>query len=429
MVDLPTSWLALGAFATAVAAGWSTLQQWGSWLIQIPFGRCRLENASTSYFLARKVWRFNPCLNFDTARITPRGVSKVAVLSHRGVQPGKTLEFCLYGWCPIFISSGDLSHIWFIRGTLDPFKLAVDTALELDRASREICANARHEVRIVHGSGSVWSRSSKGKEGSDVAPQDRGRNPMAQPSVDGWYMACSDTINVAREEMFATGQTTASLYSLPAEMVSVYAQIKNWVESESWYLEHHVPWRIGTLLTGKPGVGKSTFVFWLAQRHSLPVHVFDLATMSNGEFISAWRDASRQAPCIVLLEDFDGVFDGRTNLAGELGGGLTFDCLLNALCGASDAHGIALFVTSNHPEKLDDAMRYRPGRIDIEKEVPGLDEAGLVNLVTKLVDDPDSQKSILGLNLVGRPAAEVKAHCIKVALQDKHKKDAHVQSC
>lgn len=419
------SWLAIGAFATAIAAGWSTIQQWGSWFIRVPFGCFNLAAAPASYFMARKAWRFNPFFQFEGRYIRPKGVARVAAMRYRGLWSSVTPELCVFRGVPLLVIVSESGVIfWYIRGTLDPAALAVEAIEEADAASRRLSAEARYEVRVVHGSGSVY-----GRENSKVTPS-ASRGPATTPMADwnrtdGSYLACSDVLNAKRQDLFDTGENGASLYALPAEMLPVYNQIRNWVESEAWYREHHVPWRIGTLLTGQPGTGKSTFVFWVAEKHKIPVHVLDLATMSNNEFLGAWREAARYAPCIVLLEDFDGVFHGRTNVAGELGGGLTFDCLLNALSGACDANGIALFVTSNHPEKLDDALRFRPGRIDIEKEVPGLDEAGLRNLVEKLVDEPASRESILGLDLVGRPAAEVKALCIKVALQDKHKKDSY----
>jgi hypothetical protein len=422
--DPSNSWLAIGAFATAIAAGWSTIQQWGSWFIRVPFGCFDLASGPASYFMARKAWRFNPFFRYEGCPIRPKGVAQVAAMRFRGLIGNSAPELCVYKNVPLLVVQTDKGiTFWYIRGTLDPIGLATEAIVESDAASRRLGAEARHEIRVIHGSGSVYSREAT--RGQDGQPSLRAATTVEQWRPSGEYMSLMDALNVEHHALFETGENGASLYALPAEMIPVYNQIRNWIESEAWYRDHHVPWRIGTLLTGRPGTGKSTFVFWVAEKHKLPVHVLDLATMSNNEFLAAWRDAARYAPCIVLLEDFDGVFQGRTNVAGELGGGLTFDCLLNALSGACDANGIALFVTSNHPEKLDDALRFRPGRIDIEKEVPGLDEAGLRNLVEKLVDEPASRESILGMDLVGRPAAEVKALCIKVALQDKHKKDAH----
>jgi len=68
---------------------------------------------------------------------------------------------------------------------------------------------------------------------------------------------------------------------------------------------------------------------------------------------------------IILLEDIDAMFVGRTDVSrgGGRRRGLTFSGLLNALDGVRSQEGRILFMTTNHREKLDDALK-RPGRAD-----------------------------------------------------------------
>ena len=97
----------------------------------------------------------------------------------------------------------------------------------------------------------------------------------------------------------------------------------------------------------------------LAQDLDLPVTSYDLATLDNRELREAWSRMLASAPCMALLEDVDGVFEGRTNKLGEAGGGLTFDGLLDCLGGLVVPRGVLTVVTTNHPEGLDPALGLR----------------------------------------------------------------------
>lgn len=132
--------------------------------------------------------------------------------------------------------------------------------------------------------------------------------------------------------------------------------VKKWKESENWYREKGILWRRGSLLAGVPSSGKSSAVRAVAQTLDLPIYIYDLASLSNHEFINEWKKMLTSMPCIALFEDVDAVFDGRKNIIGENGGGLSFDCLLNAISGTLPSEGIYVIVTTNHVEKLDFAL-------------------------------------------------------------------------
>jgi len=82
------------------------------------------------------------------------------------------------------------------------------------------------------------------------------------------------------------------------------------------------------------------------------------------------------ANSIILIEDVDCAFKSRTDqdastaetnlvLAGNSGSLVTFRGLLNALDGVASCDGKIVFLTTNHPEKLDPALT-RPGRVDVK---------------------------------------------------------------
>jgi len=95
------------------------------------------------------------------------------------------------------------------------------------------------------------------------------------------------------------------------------------------------------------------------------------------------------AKTLCLLEDIDCAFKPRTDecattaetnlvLAGSSGSAVTFRGLLNALDGVASCDGKIVFMTTNHPEKLDPALT-RPGRIDVKVylDYPNNEQLGL----------------------------------------------------
>jgi len=63
------------------------------------------------------------------------------------------------------------------------------------------------------------------------------------------------------------------------------------------------------------------------------------------------------------LEDIDALFVGREAVTKNTQKQISFSGLLNALDGVRAQEGRIIFMTTNHPEKLDPALM-RPGRAD-----------------------------------------------------------------
>ena len=69
---------------------------------------------------------------------------------------------------------------------------------------------------------------------------------------------------------------------------------------------------------------------------------------------------------LLLIEDVDCVFKSERTTTEQTG--VTLSGLLNALDGVSSREGRVLFLTTNHPERLDPAL-VRPGRVDRKVEL------------------------------------------------------------
>jgi mitochondrial chaperone BCS1 len=196
--------------------------------------------------------------------------------------------------------------------------------------------------------------------------------------------------------------------------------------TSKWYSGRGIPYRRGYLLHGPPGTGKSSLSFALAGVFGLDIYCMSLSekTLSEEDLILLFNSLPKR--CIVLLEDIDsaGVVtkretekadeekaqkkakekeekdkdkdgekkdDSETTASmivkevakavksandsgdrpsgGRSGGntdmGITMSGLLNAIDGVASSEGRVLIMTTNYPEKLDDAL-IRPGRVDMK---------------------------------------------------------------
>lgn len=154
-----------------------------------------------------------------------------------------------------------------------------------------------------------------------------------------------------------------------------------WLTGVEWMRERGIPHRRGTLLEGPPGTGKSSLVRAIAEHYGVPLVIIDLATCSDYDLVKV-REITR-TPSIVLFEDIDNIFDGRKNIVDRESDKVSFDAFLNLLSGVDAIEGM-IFVTTNHPEKLDEAL-LRPGRIDRRVTVPLLNGKGRHRLAHRIM--------------------------------------------
>lgn len=137
--------------------------------------------------------------------------------------------------------------------------------------------------------------------------------------------------------------------------------IREFLAAGSWYALRGIPHRRGYLLHGPPGNGKTSLVTAAAGELGLSVAVLSLhnKTMSD----ESLRNVVDALPvgALLLIEDVDCAFGPRRKTGEDTG--VTLSGLLNALDGVSSREGRLLFLTTNHPDRLDPAL-VRPGRVD-----------------------------------------------------------------
>jgi chaperone BCS1 len=140
------------------------------------------------------------------------------------------------------------------------------------------------------------------------------------------------------------------------------------------YSYHSIPYKRGYLLHGPPGTGKTSFSLSIAGALDMDIYVVSIPSMNDeklNDLFGALPDK-----CVVLLEDIDaaGATWSRGSDAEDSDSdletrspkkGVTLSGLLNVLDGVSSQDDRILIMTTNHPEKLDDALT-RPGRVDLK---------------------------------------------------------------
>jgi hypothetical protein len=341
------------------------------------------------------------------------------------------------GWCPLALTYGELRgdrantisndypiSVTFLRGTFDADAL-VQTAMEEYNASlhspRNRSEGMRFKIEQVSGYRNM-ARKGAMRDGNMPAESSRGEMQAAGCRPLRWQL---QDIGQPLPE----GDPFSAI-SLTPEAVALREDVGRWLASELWYKAKRIPWRMGALLHGKPGTGKSVFVRALGQELDLPIFVFDLGSMTNSDLDQKWSELLSSTPCIVLFEDIDAVYHGRENVTdGEQGNGVTFDHFLNCLSGVGDSSGIFAVVTTNRLDLLDEALGVpdkdrgglstRPGRIDRVVEMTILSAEGRLQIAHRILADcPEGtipEAVAAGIHDTG---AQFEQRCSRIALDD-----------
>jgi hypothetical protein len=171
------------------------------------------------------------------------------------------------------------------------------------------------------------------------------------------------------------------------------ASLNNFVQSEEFYLSRGIPYKLGYLFYGPPGTGKSSMIKSMSFETKRHIHYLSLSDIESDAELNTLMNNIQFQETIIVLEDIDAMTGAVHTRKGEASSsgvqeepndeiilsvtngalvptkkekkktGITLSGLLNQIDGVSDRHGMILVMTTNFPEKLDEAL-IRDGRVD-----------------------------------------------------------------
>jgi cell division protease FtsH len=178
----------------------------------------------------------------------------------------------------------------------------------------------------------------------------------------------------------------------------------------------------GLLLSGPPGVGKTSFAKALAKSARVPLVATSVAQWNATEHLGStlkavrkcFAEARKRAPCILLIDELDGISD-RARLSGDYVEywAQIVNCLLEELAGVEGREGVIVIGCSNHPDRIDPAVR-RAGRLDRQIGIKR-PEAGDLALIFRHHLGADILPSVdlmpVAVRAEGKSGADVEAFC------------------
>ena len=162
-----------------------------------------------------------------------------------------------------------------------------------------------------------------------------------------------------------TGQLIYSSIDRPSEVDTIHPVIDSLNEDISFFFnnvniftKYKQPGVRKVMLIGPPGTGKTSMCVKLARERSSEIPVI-VATELDAAAAHLTKCAKLNISTIVILEDAETTMDTRQG--GANSGVLNF---LDGVNQPTNNKGAYIIMTTNHPDRIEDRVLKRPGRID-----------------------------------------------------------------
>lgn len=191
----------------------------------------------------------------------------------------------------------------------------------------------------------------------------------------------------------------------PEVKKEIITGISNWYQSKDWYKNHQLVYKLGILLYGEPGCGKSSIIraisTLLGNAPMIIINPSNLSKNNSGivDYIVAKREEV-SGPIIVVFEDFDLMVYNRDEDKVDKD---TMDIcglqntIMQILDGMYSTEDTVYIATTNHIDKIDKAL-VRAGRFDIQEEILPFDYTRMMKFLNLFGKDEKFYKE----NIEGR---------------------------
>lgn len=217
--------------------------------------------------------------------------------------------------------------------------------------------------------------------------------------------------------LFETNRNLDNVFHERQEEVK--GRVNNFLTNKDWYDQRGVPYTLGLMLHGAPGTGKTSTIKAIAnatKRHIININFNAIKTQKQLkklfyderiEVCENMENTNATTEYIIpidkrmyVIEDFDAVENDILSRRSKSSitkiqddeediTDLDLKTILNIIEGTLETPGRIMIITSNYPEKLDDAL-IRPGRIDMLIEYKKCNEQVLHDMyVSFFEEEPD----------------------------------------
>ena len=246
----------------------------------------------------------------------------------------------------------------------------------------------------------------------------------------------------------------------------ILKHINFFMNNEEYYIKNGIPYTLGMLFHGEPGCGKSSFIKAVANhfhRHIVNVNLSNIHSIDELEQVfhmDKYNDIDLSYDKkIILLEDIDTMSNivlkrhsrndvtestdssTATSVNDKLlkcilnqnkkeqpttttNHNINLSHLLNLIDGVVEMHGRIIIMTTNHVDKLDDAL-IRPGRIDLKVNFQRITGETIKHVITKYIPFVNFEIPLwdsLNFNSITISPAEL----INILIKNKEKEDCLV---